>query len=389
MKLNSIIKRISNNDGEKWQETVKAYNESRFIEPTYLCHAPFNNMYFNTYGHVAVCWKTFDKPVKYSEKKTLKDIWNSGKFRRLRQHIKDNDLHYRCRTCEKHLKNGNFVNVLARAYDKEFELTEWPSILEFELENTCNLGCTMCTGMLSSVIRKDVDKLPPLVTPYGDKFIRELREFMPHLKEARFNGGEALLIKMNYQIFDMAFELNPGLRMILATNGTVLTSKVKDYLERGNFHLNISMDGFSKEIYESIRLKGNFDRLMENFVWFKDYCLDNDRSLCVMVNPMRQNWWEMIDSFKFCNENSAFLCYNTIIDPKDHSLWALPSQKLQEIYDTLSAFPIPEQGDIPIEVYNHNVRSFNNLVHQQIKTWQSEAEERERPLLKRWLNKSE
>ncbi|MCP4122207.1 MAG: radical SAM protein [Bacteroidetes bacterium] len=376
--LKRFFYRFKKREGADLIDSVHNYNLSRTIKkPVHLCHAPFNNMYINTEGHIAVCWMTFNNPVKYTEDKNLKEIWQSGKFAELRRHIKKNDLNYQCQTCEKHLREGNFVNVLARAYDNEYPLTDFPSIIEFELENTCNLACTMCNGMLSSVIRRDVEKLPPLVSPYGEKFLSELRDFIPHLKEARFNGGEALLIKMNYRIFDMLFELNPDIKIVVATNGTVLTAKIKDYFSRGNMHLNISIDGFTKETYESIRLRGNFDKLMANFEWFRQYCKDNDRTLCVMINPMRQNWWEMIDFLNWCNEKEVHLWFNTITRPEDQSIWNLPASELKNIYETLSQAKIAEKGNTPRHLYNYNVRTYKNLVNQQIKTWHDEAIERE------------
>jgi MoaA/NifB/PqqE/SkfB family radical SAM enzyme len=257
--------------------------------------------------------------VHYTEEKTLNELWNDVKFSSLREHIKNNNLQHQCHTCHKHIKEGNHVNVLSKAYDNDYPLTEYPSIMEFELDNTCNLACTMCNGMLSSTIRKDREMLPPLKSPYGKKFMEELRSFIPHLKEARFNGGEPFLIKIYYDIWDMILEINPEIKVTIATNGTVLNNKVKNYLNRGNFHLNISMDGFSKNIYESTRLNGDFDKLIQNFQWFRDYCHQKKKTLCIMINPMRQNWWEMPDFVNWCNENSVHLWFNTIVRPENLS----------------------------------------------------------------------
>ena len=375
----NFFKRKVRTSGSEMSTMIDQYNRSREIsEKKHLCHAPFNNMYINTEGHIAACWLSFNNPVKYSEDLSLKEIWRDGKLKALREHIKKNDLHYQCQTCEKHIKEGNFVNVLARAYDNDYELTEWPSIIEFELDNNCNLGCTMCNGMLSSIIRRDRDQLPKLESPYGEKFLTELEEFIPHLKEARFNGGEPFLIKNYYRIWDMIWAMNPECKIVIATNGTVLTSKVKDYLTRGNIHLNISMDGFSKEIYESVRIKGNHDTLMENFEWFQQYCKDNNRTLCIMVNPMRQNWWEMADFVNWVNKYNVHVWYNSIIRPADQALWSLPAEKLRKVYDTLSKAALDPFSNGDRGIYKYNVRTYKNLVEQQIKTWLDEAIEREK-----------
>jgi sulfatase maturation enzyme AslB (radical SAM superfamily) len=360
-----------------------AYNQSRSIrEKRYLCHAPFNNLYFNTEGHIAVCWLTFNNPVHYTESKTLMELWKDTKFQSLRAHIKEADLQFQCQTCHKLIKEGNHVNVLAKAYDSDYPLTDFPSIIEFELDNTCNLACTMCNGMLSSTIRKDREKLPPLKSPYGEKFLNELKTFIPHLKEARFNGGEPFLINIYYKIWDLIIELNPKVKMTIATNGTVLNNKVKSYLEKGNFHLNISMDGFSKQTYESTRVNADFERLMKHIEWFNNYCQTNRRNLCIMINPMRQNWWEMPEFVNWCNENKVHLWFNTIVRPENQAIWTLPATELDKIYIALSQAKIKPNPGISNSLYSYNVSTFNNLVNQQIKTWAAEARNREMTIIR-------
>lgn len=371
-------KSIGNSESGLPAETIRAYNQTRRVrDKSLLCHAPFSNMYFNTEGHVAVCWKTFHKHETYSEEKSIMDIWKGENFEKIRAGIKSCNLDFGCQECKKHLLEGNYVNVLSKAYDNDHLHPIYPTIMEFELSNRCNLGCTMCNGNLSSTIRKDREKLPPLPSPYGQKFVEELNEFIPHLNEARFNGGEPFLIKQYYDIWDNIIKLNPKLKLVIATNGTVLTSKVKEYMEKSNFHFNISIDGFSPETYGSIRINGNFEKLMENLEYFITYCQKNKRTLCIMINPLRQNWWEMPAFVNWCNQKNIHLWFNSIIKPADQALWSLPSSELGNILKKLSSakLEMPNTGDRAIHKYN--IDTYNNLVNQQIKTWYLEAVERE------------
>lgn len=354
---------------------LKEYYSSRTISRReHICHAPFNNMYFNTEGHVANCWLTFYEPEIYDGTRSIKDIWNGEKFTKLRRQIRSGDLETSCKTCQNYLLNKNFTNVLAKAYDNEYPLTEYPSMMELELSNDCNLECTMCNGLLSSSIRKNREHLPALRSPYGDRFVEELREFIPHLREMRFNGGEPFLISIYFKIWDAVFELNPKLRMVIATNGSVLNARVKDYLSKGNFHINLSMDGFSKDTYEKVRINANHDRMMQNFEYFQMYCRENDRTLCVMINPMRQNWQEMPDFVNFCNKNGVHLWFNTIMRPEDQAIWNLPAEQLRKIYSTLSKAIIYPNTNTSRKVYNYNLSTYHNLVQHQIKDWLADAE---------------
>ena len=354
---------------------LKEYYSSRSINrKTHICHAPFNNMYFNTEGHVANCWLTFYEPEIYDGTRSIQEIWNGEKFTKLRKQIMEGDLETSCKTCQNYLLNKNFTNVLAKAYDNNYPLTRYPSMMELELSNDCNLECTMCNGLLSSSIRKNREGLPPLRSPYGDRFVHELREFIPHLREMRFNGGEPFLIPIYFKIWDAVFELNPGLRMVIATNGSVLNARVKDYLSRGNFHINLSIDGFSKETYETVRVNANHDRLMQNFEYFQNYCKENDRTLCVMINPMRTNWHEMPDFVNFCNKYGVHLWFNTIVRPEEQAIWNLPVEQLRDIYQTLSRATIHPNTNTSRKVYNYNLSTYHNLVQHQIKDWLADAE---------------
>lgn len=352
-----------------------AYQASRQHATPHICNAPFNNMYFNSLGDVSMCWLTFDRPDRYSASRGIRDIWFGKHFEEMRQRIRERNLKERCGTCLKYLEQGNFTNMLARAYDNEYALGEYPRVMELELSNTCNLECTMCTGLLSSSIRKNREGLPPLESPYGDRFVDELREFIPHLRELRFNGGEPFLIPIYYKIWDAVFELNPGIKMVIATNGTVLNNRVRSYLDRGNFHLNISIDALEPGNYRSIRVNGNPVRLMENFIYFRDYCRSNKRTLCVMINPMRSNWHEMPEFVNFCNHHGVHLWFNTIVRPYEQAIWTLGKKRIEHIYKELSRAHIDANPGIDKALYEYNVGTYRNLVHNQVRTWAEEASE--------------
>lgn len=355
-------------------KTIESYYNSRTIkDKKYLCHAPFNNMYFNSVGDVANCWLTFDNPEKYSEDRTIKEIWLGEKFTNLRENIKNYDLSKRCGTCLKNLENKNHVNVLAKAYDNDIPISNYPTMMEFELSNTCNLECIMCTGLLSSAIRANREKLPKLTNPYGEKFVQELEEFIPYLHEARFNGGEPFLIKIYFDIWEKIIELNPNCKIVIATNGTVLTSKVKNILERGNFHFNISIDSLIAKRYAEIRVNGDLNVVLKNLLYFKEYCQTKKRNICIMVNPMKNNWEEMPSFIEFCNSHNVHLWFNTIVHPEELSIHSLPKIDLERIYTKLSKVTFVQDEKTTDFAYKHNTELYHNLVEIQIKNWLTNA----------------
>ena len=353
----------------------KEFDQNRDINTISPCIAPYNNMYFTTEGRVAPCWLLVGHLDTWGPDRSIKDIWFGDKFTEYRNNLKEGIFNSECRVCKQKIEADTWP--LAMAYDG-FSIKEYPTMLELELSNQCNLECVMCEGRLSSGIRKNRDKLPPLPTVYDDSFVEQIKEFIPHLEELRFNGGEPFAQKIVYDICMLVAEINPKLRINIATNGTVYNKQVREILEKCNIHLNISIDSLDKDNYEAIRINGNFDDLMKNFQTFKKYCHDNDRGLSVMVNPMNNNWWEMPNFVKFTNENKVNLWYNTIHHPEHLSIWKLPSQDISVILQTLE----PQVQELkPIDYSNHvafgNWEKLNHFVNKQISNWYQKQLSRE------------
>lgn len=356
-------------------DIITDYNAARGKPNSrHICHAPFSNMYFNVHGDCAPCWLAFIEPDSYPAK-SIREIWFGEKYQTLRNHLLKYDLTHKCNVCLKNLQGGNYTSVLARAYDIN-DVGDYPSMLELELSNTCNLECVMCIGELSSSIRKNRDRLPALKNAYDDNFVEQLEEFIPHLKELRFNGGEPFLINAVFKIFEKVEKLNPKLKIVIATNGTVVNYKVKEWLDKLNIHINFSLDSLTPEIYETIRVNAHFDRVMEHFLFYRQYTKENNRTMCLMVNPMRNNWHEMPEFIRFVNKHNINIWFNTIHRPTEWAIWSLPHAELKKVYETLHSTEfLKEERTNSLSAYNLGI--FNNLVNVQIKNWVSEAIERE------------
>jgi radical SAM protein with 4Fe4S-binding SPASM domain len=370
------MNKLTREEIEAYNNKRKQFDQGREINTISPCVAPYNNMYFTTEGHVAPCWLLVGKLEKWSPTRSIKDIWFGEKFTEYRNNLKEGLFNSECRVCKQKIEADTWP--LAMAYDG-FTVKEYPTLLELELSNQCNLECIMCEGRLSSGIRKNRDNLPPMPMVYDDSFIEQLKEFIPHLEELRFNGGEPFAQKIVYDICMLVAELNPTLRINIATNGTVYNKQVRAILDKCNIHLNISIDSLDKDNYESIRINGDFDELMENFQTFKNYCHDNNRGLSVMVNPMNNNWWEMPNFVKFTIENKVHLWYNTIHHPEHLSIWKLPSSDISVILQTLE----PQVDELkPINTDNYvaygNWEKLDHFVNKQIRNWYNKQTTREK-----------
>lgn len=369
-------------------QLLSDYHKSRTIEnPSKLCYAPFNSMYFNTLGQASACWLTLHGADRYPEK-SIAEIWRGQAYQELRDKIQSNLLSDRCHVCERNIRNRIFDKPLAKIYDLPTQGGDYPQIMEFEVSNFCNLECVMCKGTLSSSIRKNRDKLPPIELPYGDRFVEELVEFLPHLKEARFYGGEPFLQEPCWKIWEKIAEVNPKIEITVATNGTVLTDRVKDILERCRFRVNVSFDSVNRKNYEAIRKNAKFDRGLKHIDYFSAYARRIGTVFSIMVNPMRNNWEEMPEFVEFCADRGARLWFNTVWRPANLALWSLPSSELDRIYTALSSYTFSKQRMAEDRLYYDNVQVFKTLLEGQIKSWREEqitreAESRDRETLRK------
>ena len=362
----------------------KQFDKKRNINTVSPCVAPYNNMYFTTEGNVAPCWLLVGHLDKWGPDRSIKDIWFGEKFTEYRNNLKEGIFNSECRVCKQKIEADTWP--LAMAYDN-FSLKEYPTLLELELSNQCNLECIMCEGRLSSGIRKNRDKLPPMPQVYDDTFVEQLKEFIPHLEELRFNGGEPFAQKIVYDLCMLVAEIHPSLHVHIATNGTVYNKQVREILAKCNISLNISIDSLDKENYEAIRVNGDFDTLMENFQIFNKYCKDNDRGLSVMVNPMNNNWWEMPNFVKFATDNKVNLWYNTIHHPEHLSIWKLPSQDLNVILQTLQPqVDALKPTDFSNYVAHGNWEKLDHFVNKQIANWYQKQLTRENELNKKVIS---
>lgn len=368
------LKNTSVSENKLSRNLVQEYNKSRKISGSgLLCHAPNVSLNFEQTGNAnACCYNRTFVLGKYPEQ-SVNDIWFGSKAEELRDHMRKNDLSHGCQICHKQLESRNFLGVHARHFDdykasrKSFiqKLTgkstmDMPQCMEFELENTCNLECTMCNGYFSSSIRKNREKLPPTVSPYNDEFVEQLVPFLPHLKDAKFLGGEPFLIPIYYQIWEKIAEHNPKMLVHITTNGTIYNNRVRDLLDRMRCGIVMSIDSIVEETYNKIRINASYDRVMENIGKFRDYTRKKNVWFSYAVCPMTLNWKEMPDLVRHCTQRDTYIFFNTVFQPFDLCLRSFNVDQLQDVIDFYSSQEISNSGTIA----RHNAKAFSDLTNQ-------------------------
>jgi len=291
-------------------------NAFRFLQSKkHPCYAPFLSINFDVTGKMTVCCYNREAVIGRYPRDTILNAWYGQKMQQLRKDLQNLDFSRAgCDLCVKQLVKDNYSGSLLSkfdGYEKAVGITRpLPSIMEFEITNTCNYECIMCGGKWSSSIRKNREKLPPIISPYDDKFVDQLDLFIPNLKFMNFLGGEPFANPLYYKIWDKVITKNPNIKISVTTNGSVLTPKIKQYLQHKNFQIVCSLDSLNPVTYNFIRKNGKFENVMENIEVF----LQTKSLVCIAFCPMIQNWQEIPEMLEFCSKKHLSLTFNYVYE---------------------------------------------------------------------------
>lgn len=316
-KLNEITKGITKLYLRE-VETNKIYfkkmpEDFKFNNDKNCCLAPHSTINFDTMGYMRVCCYNNDFLLGKYPETNLHDAWFNPKRIKFIESLKKLNFPKGCHLCKKQVIQGNTKNALFTHFDSyEPEINDYPISFTFDLGTICNYECIMCGGKWSSSIRKNREKLPALKSPYDDNFVKELKEFIPHLKHANFLGGEPFLNNIYYKIWNYILIRNRHLNINITTNGSIYNPKIENYLNNfPNARIVVSLDSLEEDTYQFIRRRGNFKSVMENIKRFKDLGKMGGIAFC----PMIQNIHELPNIIQYCIDNGYDLSINDVTEP--------------------------------------------------------------------------
>jgi radical SAM protein with 4Fe4S-binding SPASM domain len=346
----------------------KAYDAQRTFNNKAFqagCYAPFVSLYFNTFGEVLACCKNETHSLGNIGRERLNDIWNGERNKMLRQALVNYNFTAGCQVCEWQIAGENYHGAIATLFE-EFPVQsmepEWPAMIEFAGSNTCNFECIMCCGELSSLIRTHRDRLPPLPKVYDEQFFHDLRKFLPHLRAAKFLGGEPFLAEECFKIWNMMIEDRLSIPCHVTTNGSQYNARVERVLEALPVSLSISIDGATKQTVEKIRVHSHYETLMNNIQRLHDYARTRGTYIGFTYCLMRQNWQEFGDFLLFAEDLGCEVFVNTVIDPSHCSLYKLPPEELLRIADEMERQGASLQSSLRLnrEVWEKSIRKLRS-----------------------------
>lgn len=329
-----------------------AYQESRDSSHCgSLCWAPSKSMFIGLRGNITTCCYNKTYLIGKFPEKTLQDIWFGAKRKNQVEALAKNDFSLGCHNCKRVIDAGNFKGLPAKNFDDlDFSEMGFPTKIDFELSNECNLECVMCRGEFSSSIRKNREKLPPIPQPYDADFLKELEAFIPHLKTGHFLGGEPFLIPIYEEIWELIKVINPEVRISIQTNATIISERTKKLINSMNFDIAVSIDSIEKVNYERIRKNANFEKVTRNIDYLRNTCRQKGTNFTLSYCPMPQNWQELGQVIEFANNLECKIYFNKVDHPSSCSFQSLESEDLEQILQFWNTVSFSETTEI--EIYN-------------------------------------
>jgi AdoMet-dependent heme synthase len=173
-------------------------------------------------------------------------------------------------------------------------MTNAPRLIAWELTSGCNLNCVHCRGASTSSV------------PAGELTTDEAKHFIDEVAGLGkpiliLSGGEPLT---RPDVFEIArYGTDAGLRVVLATNGTLLTPEIVEKLRAsGVQRLSISIDGATAETHDNFRgMPGAFERTLSGI----EVLRKADFPFQINTTISKRNLKEITKTFELAKELGA------------------------------------------------------------------------------------
>jgi MoaA/NifB/PqqE/SkfB family radical SAM enzyme len=194
-----------------------------------------------------------------------------------------------------------FTNIIFWERYVDFDV-KW---IAWEITRRCNLSCVHCRS--SSEL--EVKDHPDFSLDEAKRILDDISSYAQPV--VVLSGGEPLLRK---DVFDIAkYGTEKGLRMCLATNGTLVTEETcRNIKESGIRMVSLSLDGASAEVHDDFRnQKGAFDGTINAAGLFRKHKIE----FLINSSFTKRNQEEVPKIYKLAKEMGATAWYMFMIVP--------------------------------------------------------------------------
>lgn len=348
--------------------------ESNKLNPAgkFFCVAPWLVLEVRPDGKVKPCCMS---EYTYGDitKKSLWDIWNDEKIKKLRESMINDSPHPACKICYLFEKSGkvsdrkyfnelyfnNNAQNIAKFTNPDYSIST-PMFVEWQvrLSNKCNFKCRTCNLTLSSSIElEETGKISGLYDT-SEKTYDEVEPYLGNMECLTFVGGEPLILDKHDTILNKIIDLErtDKVTLIYNTNFSNLVYKQRHIFDLWDKFskkviVKISVDGVS-ERGELIRKNFNWNKFTNNVKQFLEKFNNNPEIYELHFQPTIQalNIFNIVELHQTLYNNGLMqnidnILLNFLSNPREMSVWILDDQTKKEaaenIKNHIGSFLIP------------------------------------------------
>lgn len=202
---------------------------------------------------------------------------------KIEKYLFDNQLY-------RQLKMLNKLKIDIAVATKNVSANYMPRYLHISHTNLCNAQCIMCTHyFLGNKHARHLD----------ERMLEKFNELLPYAEILTLHGtGEPFLDKNILKTLSLAEKY--GVQIVTNTNLSYLSDELFGYISRIFKQLNVSCDGATKDVFETIRKNINFENFEKNLERLAP--LSNKILLCMASVAMRQNILTLPELVRFAKK---------------------------------------------------------------------------------------
>ncbi len=213
-----------------------------------------------------------------------------------------------------------------------FELeTEFPLFLHFDLNQICNYRCPQCIIAAPNGIR-DYYRGESLPKYLFEQAIDEASNY--YCPSLSVQGNNEPLLIPDLEDYIIYAQKRGFIDIMFNTNGSLLTEdRINRLLDSGVTRIRFSLDAFTKETYERIRVGGNYERVVRNIENFLEAKSSGGYKLPVTgvsLVVQRDNFDEIDDFVDFWSQRVDMVTLQQFMPPvmnADYSRFYPPNNK--------------------------------------------------------------
>lgn len=260
---------------QKYLERRKIFDKQSMDDSKAFCMMPWVHLYVSQFGTVVPCCVTPwdpDQALGNVNKQPISEIWNGAEMKRLRAKMLKDKKDKRCWQCYENEANGlkSHRKVANFCYDDKLHWVETtkangfapdskPIYWDIRISNLCNFKCRICGHHSSTKWYDDAKELGETsfenAIHYSlddfEDILGQLEEYVPHVEEVYFAGGEPMLMEEHYRILDILKKHKRfDIKLRYSTNFSITEFKgrdvFQDWKEFKDVNIHASLDGTDK-----------------------------------------------------------------------------------------------------------------------------------------------